>query len=292
MTAHFGLWNFTGSPVTPPQVSRIRSMLGRLSSDAPTEVGDSEICFLCRRGNAEAAPDQPVRTESGCILCWEGRLDNRAELRDMLSNGSQRPASDAELVAATYDRWGTQAFAKLVGDWGLALWNPRDRTVTLAKDFLGSKPLYFHANAISLRWSNFLDPLVLSSGTSPGLDEEYLAGWLARFPATHLTPYVGIHAVPPSSFLVFRDGQPLQQTHWEFDAGKRISYRNPRGYEEHFHAVFARSVARRLRSNAPVLAELSGGMDSSSIRILSEGRGETSRLDTISYFDDSGTELG
>ena len=289
MTAHFGLWNFAGNPVTPIQVARVKSTLGRCS-EAWNEVGDSEIQFLSRRTNAHATPDQPIRSLSGCILVWDGRLDNRTELREMLGDG--RPASDAELVVAACDRWGRQAFAKLVGDWALALWNPRDRTVTLAKDFLGSRPLYFHASAASLRWSNLLDALVLSSGTPPALDEEYLAGWFARFPAEQLTPYVGLHAVPPSSFLVFRDREALQQTHWDFDPGRRILYKNPGDYEEHFRQVFTKSVARRLCSRAPVLAELSGGMDSSSIvcmadRILLEGRSETPRLDTISYFDDS-----
>lgn len=292
MTAHFGLWNFAGAPVTPAQLSRVKSILGRLSARTLTEVSDTEICFLHQPTGGESRTAQPFRSKSGCLLCWDGRLDNRAELREMLGSGDQQTGSDAELVAAACDRWGTLAFRKLIGDWSLALWNPRDRTLILAKDFLGSKPLYFQANASSLRWSNLLDPLALASSTRPALDEEYLAGWFARFPATHLTPYVGIHTVPPSSYFVFRDGQPLQQTHWEFDSGKRILYRNPADYEEQFREVFARSVARRLRSRTPVLAELSGGMDSSSIvcmadRILSQGQAEAPRLDTISYFDDS-----
>lgn len=292
MTVHFGAWNFAGGPVTPVQLSRARSILGRLSAETLTEVSHTEICFLRQPSGGESRTAQPFRSKSGCILCWDGRLDNRAELREMLGNTDQRTESDAELVATACDRWGSQAFAKLIGDWALALWNPQDRTVTLAKDFLGSKPLFFQANAGTLRWSNLLDPLALASGTPPALDEEYLAAWFARFPATHLTPYVGIHAVPPSSYLVFRDGQPLPQIHWDFDPVKRIFYRNPADYEEQFREVFARSVARRLRSSAPVLAELSGGMDSSSIvcmadRILSHGHAEAPRLDTISYFDDT-----
>ena len=63
-------------------------------------------------------------------------------------------------------------------------------------------------------------------------------------------------------------------------------------YEEHFRSVFAQSVRRRLRSDSPILAELSGGMDSSSIvcmadEIISRGQLATPRLDTLSYYDDS-----
>src|SRR6202035_132686 len=72
----------------------------------------------------------------------------------------------------------------------------------------------------------------------------------------------------------------------------RIHYRSDAEYEEHFRFCFTESVKRRLRSDSPVLAELSGGMDSSSIvcmadQILARGKGETPRLDTLSYYDDS-----
>jgi len=80
--------------------------------------------------------------------------------------------------------------------------------------------------------------------------------------------------------------------YWDFDPSKRIRYRTDPEYEEHFRVVFAEAVRRRLRSDSPILAELSGGMDSSSIvcmadTIIARGVAEIPRLDTISYFDDS-----
>jgi asparagine synthase (glutamine-hydrolysing) len=102
---------------------------------------------------------------------------------------------------------------------------------------------------------------------------------------------VGIHAVPPSSFVLTRSGKRTVSKYWDFDPGKRIRYRTDAEYEEHFRSVFRESVRRRLRSDTPLLAELSGGMDSSSIvcmadTILNQGSGETPQLDTISYYDD------
>src|SRR5207253_1227956 len=80
--------------------------------------------------------------------------------------------------------------------------------------------------------------------------------------------------------------------YWDFDPGKRIRYRTDAEYEEHFRAVFGKAVQRRLRSDGPILAELSGGMDSSSIvcmadSIIARGDVESPRLDTISWFDNS-----
>lgn len=292
MNIQFGLWNFDTGPVTPVQVSRMKSILDRSPFDGQNEFRDDQIYFLHKYSNADREMRQPFRTEAGCVLCWDGRLDNRSDLADALGSGRLRTACDVELVGAAHNRWGTRAFSKLIGDWALSLWNPNDRALILARDFLGTRPLYYSTKAGSVRWSNLLDPLILAGISSPFLDEEYIAGWFARFPATHLTPYARVRAVPPSSFILFRNGRQTSQNHWEFDPAKRIVYRNSGDYEQHFREVFSRSVTRRLRSTAPMLAELSGGMDSSSIvcmadRIISEGRAETSRLDTISYYDDA-----
>jgi asparagine synthase (glutamine-hydrolysing) len=291
MNIQFGLWNFETGPVTPIQISRVRSILDRLPFEGHEEFRDSEIYFLRRYAGANKEIRQPFRSEAGCILCWDGRLHNRLDLADALGSTRLRTACDVEVVAAAYDRWGTGMFSKLIGDWALSLWNPNERAVILAKDFLGTRPLYYSAKAGSLRWGSLIDPLILAGVSSPFLDEEYVAGWFARFPATHLSPYLGVKAVPPSCFVLFQDGRQIVQRHWEFDPAKRIVYKNRADYEQHFGEVFAKSVTRRLRSAAPVLAELSGGMDSSSIvcmadRIISEGRAEAPRLDTISYYDD------
>lgn len=116
-----------------------------------------------------------------------------------------------------------------------------------------------------MTWSTILDPLVLFAGHSFRLEEEYVAGWLAYFPAPHLTPYVGIHSVPPSSFVRLARKTLKVVKYWDFDPANEIRYRVDAEYEEHFRVVFSESVRRRLRSDSPVLAELSGGIDSSSI---------------------------
>ncbi len=101
-----------------------------------------------------------------------------------------------------------------------------------------------------------------------------------------------MHAVPPSSYVVIQNGNAIARTYWEFDPEKRISYKTDALYEEHFLAALSEAVRRRLRSDTPVLAELSGGMDSSSIvcvadRLLAEGAAETPALHTVSYYSDA-----
>ena len=92
--------------------------------------------------------------------------------------------------------------------------------------------------------------------------------------------------------MLLRPGKHIVSKYWDFDPGKRIRYRTDAEYEEHFRSVLATAVQRRLRSDRPVLAELSGGMDSSSIVcmadiVIARGVAECPRLDTISWFNDS-----
>ena len=98
--------------------------------------------------------------------------------------------------------------------------------------------------------------------------------------------------MPPSSFVYLAKGRATVTKYWDFDPTRRFRYGTDREYEEHFRAVFRESVRRRLRADNPVLAELSGGMDSSSIvcmadDIINHRAAEVPRLDTVSYYDDS-----
>jgi asparagine synthase (glutamine-hydrolysing) len=235
---------------------------------------------------------QPYVSASGLVFTWDGRLDNRVELVRDMGKDPASYSSDAAVVAGAYEKWGAACLPRLIGDWALAIWDPNKHRLVLAKDFLGSRHLYYSFDENQVVWCTVLDPLILLARKSLGLCEEYIAGWLSYFPAVHLTPYVGIHSVPPSSFVTLDRAKCGIRRYWDFDPFSRISYRTDSEYEEHFVTVFAEAVRRRLRSDSPVAAELSGGMDSSSIVCLADiliGRGvaETCRLDTLSYYNDS-----
>src|SRR4029077_8194839 len=197
-------------------------------------------------------------------------------LRNVLTIDS----TDIEIVAAAYECWGSDCFVMLIGDWALSLWDPHTRSLILAKDPIGTRHLYYSFDNNQVKWSTILDPLDLFAGKTFALCEEYLAGWLSFLPAAHLTPYVGIHSVLPSSSVLIRPGKHAVRKFWDFNPTKQIRYPTDAEYEEHFRTVFAEAVQRRLRSDSPILAELSGGMDSSSIvcvadRIIGRGAAET-----------------
>jgi len=297
MSVQFGRWNFEGQPPAPDYIEKVSAALAPYGPDSNESYSKSDIRILyCAFHTTKEScrEKQPRISPSGAVITWDGRLDNRADLISELRDSLTVNSTDVAIVTATYEKWGANCLGKLIGDWALSIWNPRDRSVLLAKDPIGTKHLYYSFDDKQLTWSTILDPLILFAGRTFEICEEYIAGGFAMpvFPAAHLTPYVGIHSVPPSSSVLLRPGKHTVSKYWDFDPGKRIRYRTDTEYEEHFRSALATAVQRRLRSDRPVLAELSGGMDSSSIvcmadTVIARGTAETPRLDTISWYDDS-----
>jgi asparagine synthase (glutamine-hydrolysing) len=295
MSVQFGRWNLDGTPVDSLYLERVASALVPYGPDGESSYSDKNTSILYRAFHTtkEARTEaQPHISASGDVITWDGRLDNRAELITELRGSLTTGSADVVIIAAAYEKWGTNCFAKVIGDWALSIWNSSNCSLLLAKDAIGTRHLYYSFDRNQITWSTVLDPLVRFCGKTLELNEEYIAGWLSMFPAVHLTPCVGIHSVPPSSSVLLQTGKHTVTKYWDFDLNNQIRYRTDAEYEEHFRTVFARAVQRRLRSDRPVLAELSGGRDSSSIvcvadKIIARGDAETERLDTISYYDDS-----
>ncbi len=295
MSVQYGRWNFDGKPVQRDYLDKVNALLAPYGPDGRSSYSKEKISILYYAFHTtleSRRESQPHVTASGAVITWDGRLDNRAELIRQLGYTATSRSTDLEIVAAAYQYWGSDCFGMLIGDWALAIWDPHTRSLILAKDPIGTRHLYYSFDNNQVTWSTILDPLVLFAGKTFALCEEYIAGWFSFFPAAHLTPYVGIHSVPPSSSVLLRPGRHAITKCWDFDPSKRVRYRTDAEYEEHFRTVFGEAVRRRLRSDRPILAELSGGMDSSSIvcmadTVIARGAAETPRLDTVSYYDDS-----
>jgi asparagine synthase (glutamine-hydrolysing) len=292
MAAQFGRWNFDGAPMP----SALRDRVGELLAPWRTEgqFGDCDQCaelLWFPFETTEACPGpQPMVLDSGEVLLWDGRLDNGSEIQRALGGLQLSCRSDANVVAAAWSEWGQDCLPRLVGDWALSLWIPRDRRLLLAADILATRHLFYVLEKDWVQWSSVPDPLVLLSESSFQFDEEYLAGWLGSFPAPHLTPFRAIHRVPPASVVTIRPGSVAVRRFWDIEGTRKIRYARDAEYEQHFLELLRQSVRRRLRSGSPIVAELSGGMDSSAIVCIADQHTSAAggpQIDTVSYFSDS-----
>jgi asparagine synthase (glutamine-hydrolysing) len=221
------------------------------------------------------------------ILHWDGRLDNRDDLLVRLPDSLRGETSNAALARATYERWGTSGFVHLIGDWSVVIRDRANGTIVLASDFAGVRPLYYHLQPGRVLWSSSLQSLVEATKIGE-LDEQYVAGFVMFGGCPNHTPYRGIYSVPPGHAVFVSARETTIRRFWTLPTGDVIRFRSEHRYEEQLRALFREAVAVRLQTDSPVLAELSGGLDSSSVvcmanHLMRSDAVEASRLASVSY---------
>lgn len=300
MSALAGILNFGPNPAPVDQyaLARFGTALNSRGPDGGRDLAEANVGMAYRsyHTNRESRLEvQPLVGPEGHMLTWNGRLDNRAELIRELGHCLPRAntITDLAIVMAAYLKWNKACFQKLVGDFCLALWDARSRVLYLVRDAAGTRALKYHIDATRIVWSSETRALL---GNTWSLDEEYIAGAMSLVPTPEITPFKNICAVKPAHVVtVTAHGKLSTERYWKLDPAKEIRYRTSEQYEEHALSELTEAVRCRLRSHRPVFAELSGGLDSSSIvclsdKILKEGGAQTPGVETVSHvFDDSPT---
>jgi asparagine synthase (glutamine-hydrolysing) len=295
MSVQAGIWNFTGKPVDRKLLAEFSKSLQQQGPDGEFFHVDGPIALIYRpfHTTTESRQEkQPFFSRRGYIVTWDGRLDNRDDLIVDLHGDVETKPTDVAIVAAAFDRWDTDCFRLIIGDWAVSIWKPEQRELLFAGDYMGIRHIFYYLKNDRIWWSSDISPLLLYSGDRFQVDDDYIAGYFAHDPDANLTPYRGIREVPAGQFVRIRIDATLIERFWRVRPSTRIRYKTDREYEEHFRHLFRQSVRRRLRSDSPVLAELSGGLDSSSIvcmadNILADQKAQVPRLDTISYYDNT-----
>jgi asparagine synthase (glutamine-hydrolysing) len=231
--------------------------------------------------------DRRDQTESTRVLLWDGRLDNRSDLLMLLKDSLREDLSNSALALASYQRWGAGGFVHLVGDWSLVIRDEANRSTVLASDFAGVRPLYYSVQNGKVFWSSCLQSVVDATGISE-LDEQYLGAFLLYGGCPNRTPYKGVCSVPAGHAVCVSSSATKITRFWSLPIRDEVRYRNERRYEEHLRALFREAVSVRLQTRKPVLAELSGGLDSSSVlsmanHLMGGGEVPATSLTSVSY---------
>jgi asparagine synthase (glutamine-hydrolysing) len=227
---------------------------------------------------------QPMASADGnYVIVFNGEIYNFQELRARLEAEGRAPSwrghSDTEVLLAAIDAWGlTSALQAAVGMFALALWDRRERTLSLSIDRFGEKPLYYGWNGNSFLFGSELKSFVVFPGWSGEVDREALSLFLrfAYVPAPHAI-YRGIRKLEPGALAVLR----LDDVHGGARGPKLSHYWSAREAIAHakarplalpeaeavdgFEQVLAEAVKARMVSDVPLGAFLSGGFDSSAV---------------------------
>lgn len=293
MSIIFGIRKPHGEMVSELELRHLAEATSRFAFDGLSVEASGRIgmgfqpYYTNARSNLEAAV---ARDNYGNLLTFDGRLDNYQDLCDALELDS-RSSQDSAIALAAFRHWGQASFSRFIGDWALVLWSKQNQSLYLARDHAGARTLYFLHDKGVLRWSTYFETFFIDGATMP-LDMDYAACYLACQTFYNLTPYKHIQSVLPAHYVVIHDDKIVKTRHWDWMCKENIRYNSDSEYEEHFLALFKQSIERRTGPGAPILAQLSGGMDSTSIVCMSDHTRSSINpspgiLDTISFYDDS-----
>lgn len=254
------------------QLERITQRLRHRGPDgiAYWSAGPVGLAHAALHTTPEAALErQPHADAQGqCRIVFDGRLDNRATLRRELEAAGQRlrEDTDAELALASYLAWGEASAAHLYGDFALAIWDGRRRQLYCARDIIGLRPFYYALTARYFLFASEPGAILESPEVTLEPDEAAVAAHIScNFQSNEDTLFRDIRRLPPAHALLLTAQEVRIIRYWSPDPNRTIRYSNDAEYAEHFLELFREVVRDRLRSNGPIGALLSGGLDSSSV---------------------------
>lgn len=270
----------------------VRSMAGVIRHRGPDADGfwvDSEagIALGHRRLaiiDLSQAGSQPMVSASGrYVVAYNGEIYNfpalRAELEGLGKAPSWRGHSDTEILLAAIEAWGVEAtLPRLNGMFAFALWDKVGRRLTLARDIIGEKPLYYGLAGKTLIFASELKALRVFPGVPDEVDREALHLYMRHnyIPAPR-SIWRGIAKLEPGTSLTIEaDGRQEQHTYWRLSDAVQRGRQQPLGdFGEasiELEALLSDAIAMRMVSDVPLGAFLSGGIDSSLIVALMQAQ--------------------
>ncbi len=259
----------------PPDLSLLRRMTGRLGHRGPdgngyyrdgrAALGHTRLAIIDTQGGA-----QPLCNEDESLwVTFNGEIFNYVELGAELRDRGHvlRTASDTEVVVHAWEEWGEQCFTRFNGQWALALWDRREQRLVLSRDRLGVRPLFYTQGPDGLLFASevkalFADPAVPRDLDPGGLDQTFTY-WSTVAPNT---VFRGVRQVEPGHYVVLDSGGLRSAAYWQLsfpERGREPEQDLRATAEDLRERVVEASRLRFLRSDVPVGAYLSGGLDSS-----------------------------
>ncbi|MCE9552278.1 MAG: asparagine synthase (glutamine-hydrolyzing) [Planctomycetes bacterium] len=235
-----------------------------LASDGSgTGLGHRRLSIIDLAGGG-----QPLANEDNTIwITYNGEVYNYRELReDLLGRGHIfRTDSDTEVLVHLYEEYGVECLQHMRGMFAFAIWDGPRRQLLLARDRLGKKPVVYCEQPGRLLFASEIKSLLLAPGVARVLDPVALDEYLTYNYVPHpRTMFAGIRKLPPAHYALYRDGRLTIAPYWTPDFHQQAT--QPR--EELCRRLAERldeSVKLRLRSDVPLGAFLSGGIDSTAI---------------------------
>lgn len=277
---------------------RLRAMIAMLAHRGPDAAGvftDREAGLAHARLSIIdiAGGAQPMAsTDARLWIVFNGEIFNYLELQEELSAKGHVFASrsDTEVILHLYQEYGEACVERMNGQWAFAIWDKTARKLFLSRDRMGIRPLYYTeadgAFYFASEMKAFLPCPDVSFETDIQALEQYLTFWVAVPPHT---PFRRIRQLPPAHSMVVQDGRIRSWSYWNLQYAPQpvTGARNEKKLTEDLLDLLLDATRIRLRSDVPVGAYLSGGLDSTLIAALTRQiAGDRLRSFSVSFEDE------
>ncbi len=288
-----------------PDLNHIQTMMSKLEKRGPDHAGtfsDGELAFGHRRLSildlSEKGNQPMVDPQLSLALVFNGTIYNHPELRKELSAKGYRffSTGDTEVILKAYAEWGTDCVKHFLGMFAFAVWDMKSKTLFMARDRMGIKPLYYANTRKGYRFASNTQALLTTDDIDTSLDPvalHHLFTLHAVVPAP-MTILKGIRKLQPAhSLLISANGEEKLQCYWKLDATRPKQQKSDAEWTAAIHDSLKTAVRRRNAiSDVPVGVLLSGGLDSSLLVALLDEIG-IQDIPTYSIgFDDQPEEKG
>ena len=278
MSGIFGLYQLSGAAVDQQDLDRQSALLKHLGRDRIRSwrggpIGLGQLMMRTTREDIHDA--QPLQKERFSLVA-DLRLDNREALAEKLgiADAALAEMADSAVLLAAFETWGADCVDHLIGDFAFAVWDEAQQTLTLARDHLGQRHVFYHSGESFFAFATEIKGLWALPRVPRVLVEERIAKHLARLGALDsepgATPFEGIKALPGGTVLVVdAAGAVTTRRYWEPHAAPEHLCRDEAYYVETYRQLLTEAVACRLRrATAPAGLLMGGGFDTSSICAL------------------------
>jgi len=233
--------------------------------------GPAGLAFQHFRTTPESTAEvQPPGCPPQMAICFDGRLDNRDDLREKLPPGrlcDEAATPDAALALAAYLHFGESFPRELKGDFAIALFDGTQQKLVLARDVMGIRPLHYCKTGNTFLAASEIKAILAYPGFDARPDDDGLADLLLEgdWYERRITCFKDVFRVVPGHMFVVTAKEQRVVHYFDFDPSRQLRYASIGEYAEALRALFEQAVRRRLRSSHPVGVLVSGGLDSSAI---------------------------
>ncbi len=279
----------------------IRRMTGVVRHRGPDEDGffeDASVALGMRRLSIIdlATGRQPVVNEDGTVhAVYNGEIYNFREIRESLEARGHtfRTRTDSEVIVHAWEEDGAECVRRFRGMFAFALWDSRTRTLLLARDRLGIKPLHYFAQGGALLFGSEIKSILGHPKVPREIDLEALDYFFTyRYIPDPITIFRGIRKLPAGHVLEARDGKIDERAYWDVPLADEDTAHAP-DLPERLLALLDESVRMRLLADVPLGAFLSGGIDSSSVvAAMARAMKEPVKTFSIGFAEEGFDEIG